>query len=125
MRTTDVCAGKCQPTGETPCPPAFDNTMRSTLQSVLPILLSLCTTLMTWKALCVVSGSPTPIVCVISESMAPTFHRGDILFVWNRSSCLKVGDVPIVWFAGRPQPMVHRIIAIYNSKCGHDQITSK
>lgn len=65
---------------------------------------------MMWKGLSFVANSSTPIICVISESMAPAFHRGDILFLWNRTSSIEVGDIPVVWFDDAPLPMVHRVV---------------
>ena len=51
-------------------------------------------------------------VSVISESMAPAFHRGDLLFLSNRSNRIQAGEIPVVWFAGRALPMVHRAIKV-------------
>ncbi|KAK2604302.1 hypothetical protein N8I77_007245 [Diaporthe amygdali] len=68
---------------------------------------------MMWKTLCLVTDSRMPIVCVISESMAPTFHRGDILLLWNRTSTIEVGDIPVVWFEDSHLPMVHRVIKVH------------
>jgi signal peptidase len=56
-----------------------------------------------------------PIVSVISESMAPAFHRGDLLFLSNRSNNIRVGDIPVVWFPGRNLPMVHRAIKVIHT----------
>lgn len=50
---------------------------------------------------------------VISESMAPAFHRGDIIFLWNRSKLVNVGDIPVVWFRSQPLPMVHRAVQVF------------
>lgn len=47
--------------------------------------------------------------------MAPAFHRGDILLLWNRTSTVEVGDIPVVWFEGSPLPMVHRVISVHAS----------
>ncbi|KAJ5975806.1 hypothetical protein N7481_009513 [Penicillium waksmanii] len=44
--------------------------------------------------------------------MAPAFHRGDILFLSNRSSEVYAGDIPVVWFPGNPLPMVHRALNV-------------
>lgn len=70
---------------------------------------------MMWKGLSVLAASSVPMVSVISESMAPAFHRGDLLFLSNRSSTIHVGDIPVVWFSGRPLPMVHRAIVVHNT----------
>lgn len=45
--------------------------------------------------------------------MAPAFHRGDILLLSNRRSFAQVGDIPVVWFAGSPLPMVHRVVEVF------------
>ena len=67
---------------------------------------------MIWKAICLATASLYPIMVVISESMAPAFHRGDILFLSNRRHEISVGDIPVVWFPGNPCPMVHRAIQV-------------
>lgn len=69
---------------------------------------------MAWKGLCVLTNSAVPIVCVISESMAPAFHRGDILFLWNWTTVIQAGEIPVVWFNDNPLPMVHRVIKVIN-----------
>lgn len=86
--------------------------LASLVPVALAILLPLSSTLMMWKALCLVTNSRSPIVCVISESMEPTFYRGDILLLWNRTLTIEVGDIPVVWFEGNPLPMVHRVIKV-------------
>ncbi|KAJ6098405.1 signal peptidase complex catalytic subunit SEC11 [Penicillium canescens] len=80
--------------------------------NALTFFLFLSVPLMIWKALCLTTASPYPIVVVISESMAPAFHRGDILFLSNRQYEVSVGDIPVVWFPGNPLPMVHRAIQV-------------
>lgn len=81
----------------------------------MPLLLNLSTMLLGWKALRVLTASPSPIMCVISESMAPAFHRGDLIFLWNRPPRVQVGDIPVIWFAGEPLPMVHRAVRVFTS----------
>lgn len=100
------------------------NRLRNFLAKSLPALLALSYPFMAWKGLSVLSASPIPIVCVISESMAPAFHRGDILFLWNRS-CVHVGDIPVIWFPGNPLPMVHRAIQVFNTDCKQDVAFSR
>ncbi|TVY16131.1 Signal peptidase complex catalytic subunit SEC11 [Lachnellula arida] len=99
--------------------------LRCTLTKALPAILALSTTFMAWKGLCIFTASPNPVVVVVSESMAPAFHRGDILLLWNRSSCVQVGEVPVVWFAGNPLPMVHRAVKVFNLDCSHDDPSSR
>ncbi|KAF2142809.1 uncharacterized protein K452DRAFT_297341 [Aplosporella prunicola CBS 121167] len=68
---------------------------------------------MLYRALSLLTDSSSPIVVVVSESMAPAFHRGDILFLWNRTPVISAGDIPVVWFKGRELPMVHRAIRVH------------
>lgn len=65
------------------------------------------------QTLRLVTNSRVPIVCVTSESMSPAFHRGDVLLLWNRTSTVEVGDIPVVWFENNPLPMVHRVIRVH------------
>ena len=67
---------------------------------------------MLWKSLTVFTNSAFPIHVVISESMAPAFHRGDMIFLSNWKEEIAVGDIPVVWFPGKPLPMVHRAVKI-------------
>lgn len=84
--------------------------VRGFLSSSLLALLILTIPLMLWKALTIITGSPHPIVVVISQSMAPAFNRGDLLFLWNRQPWITAGEIPVCWFPGSPLPMVHRAI---------------
>lgn len=90
--------------------------LRSSLAFFLAMLTALSTPFMALKGLCVLTDSAVPIVCVISESMAPAFHRGDILFLWNRTTAVQAGDIPVVWFDDNPLPMVHRVIKVINEE---------
>ncbi len=54
-----------------------------------------------------------PIVAVQSNSMVPTFHKGDILVLVGVSpEELKVGDIIVFSPSERATPVVHRIIKI-------------
>lgn len=88
-------------------------TTQPTSKSILTLLLLLTAPYMFWKLLCLITGSSIPIMVVISESMAPAFHRGDIIFLWNRSKLVNVGDIPVVWFRSQPLPMVHRAVQVF------------
>jgi signal peptidase I len=57
-----------------------------------------------------VTDSPSPIVVVLSESMEPVFHRGDLLVLSNRKKFVDVGDVVVYNVKGRDIPIVHRVI---------------
>ena len=74
------------------------------------VLLAIATAFAGWRCLCAITKSPTPLVVVTSESMEPTYRRGDVLFVWNRDDTVQLGDVAVCWFKDRELPMVHRVI---------------
>jgi len=84
--------------------------MRHHLFSPLSPLVALSSFYMIWKTACIATDSGLPVVVVVSESMAPAFHRGDLLLLWNRDAAVRVGDVPLVWFLDQPHPMVHRVV---------------
>ncbi|KAH9904424.1 putative signal peptidase complex catalytic subunit SEC11 [Xylariomycetidae sp. FL2044] len=85
---------------------------RNLAHLALSFLLPLSSTFIAWRGLSILTDSSFPIICVVSESMAPTFRRGDVLLLWNRTSSVEPGDIPVVWFSGSPLPMVHRIIQV-------------
>lgn len=88
--------------------------LRAFLVFILVISTALSSPFMAWKGLCILTNSAVPIVCVISDSMAPAFQRGDILFLWNRTTNVQAGEIPVVWFKDSPLPMVHRVIKVIN-----------
>lgn len=67
------------------------------------------TALMLWRGLSLWTGSESPVVVVLSGSMEPGFHRGDILFLnmW-REDKFDPGDVIVFQVEGRGIPIVHR-----------------
>jgi len=75
--------------------------------------------LMIWKGLMVVTGSESPIVVVLSGSMEPAFHRGDLLFLTNhREEPIRVGEIVVFKVEGREIPIVHRVIKIHEKEDG-------
>ncbi len=84
--------------------------VRQILSQVLKLALVFSTAFMLWKSLCIFANTPSPFIVVISESMEPAFHRGDLLFVWNRDESLEVGEIAVCWLKGRNLPMVHRVV---------------
>ena len=89
------------------------------LKTILSWILTFGTTFAIWRSLCFITATSTPVVCVVSESMAPAFHRGDVLFLWNRTAEVQVGDIPVVWFEGNPLPMVHRANRVFYDSEGN------
>ena len=50
---------------------------------------------MIWKSLIVVTKSESPVVVVLSGSMEPAFQRGDILFLNNQDTPIRVGEIVV------------------------------
>ncbi|KAJ3115222.1 Signal peptidase complex catalytic subunit S11C [Phlyctochytrium bullatum] len=69
---------------------------------------------MIWKGLTVVTNSESPIVVVLSESMEPAFHRGDLLFLSLGEEAIKVGDICVFKIENKPVPIVHRVLEVHN-----------
>ncbi|KAI7694066.1 hypothetical protein SSS_08573 [Sarcoptes scabiei] len=73
--------------------------------------------LMIWKGLMVMTGSESPIVVVLSGSMEPAFHRGDLLFLTNhQEEPIRVGDIVVFKIKGRDIPIVHRVITLHEKR---------
>ena len=82
---------------------------RQFFYQVLSFGMIVSSALMIWKGLMVVTGSESPIVVVLSGSMEPAFHRGDLLFLTNyEHEDIRVGEivvfkvVPAINFPGCP-----------------------
>uniref|UniRef100_A0A8D2Q260 Signal peptidase complex catalytic subunit SEC11 n=1 Tax=Zosterops lateralis melanops TaxID=1220523 RepID=A0A8D2Q260_ZOSLA len=82
--------------------------------------------LMIWKGLMVVTGSESPIVVVLSGSMEPAFHRGDLLFLTNRiEDPIRVGEIVVFRIEGREIPIVHRVLKIHEKQNGDIKFLTK
>ncbi|RDW86622.1 Signal peptidase complex catalytic subunit SEC11 [Aspergillus mulundensis] len=83
--------------------------MRSALNAFLAAAQVVATCFMAWKALCLWTGTPYPIMIVTTESMLPAFAVGDVLLISNHDRSVEVGDLPVCWLPNRAFPMVHRV----------------
>ena len=57
---------------------------------------------------------------VVSNSMAPALHKGDVVIVDKNPDNIQVGDILIykaTWF---PQPVIHRVISIKKDSKGNE-----
>lgn len=67
--------------------------------------------LMIWKGLGLLTNTESPIVVVLSGSMEPAFHRGDLLFLANpRKQRYDIGDITVYKIPGAEIPIVHRVL---------------
>lgn len=95
---------------------------RSGLISLLSLLQLVSHLVMGWKALSLVADTPYPAMIVITESMAPAFNPGDILFIVNHQDKVRVGDLPVAVLSNRPFPMIHRVVQIlYDTQDGENR----
>ncbi|XP_008947213.1 PREDICTED: signal peptidase complex catalytic subunit SEC11C [Merops nubicus] len=82
--------------------------------------------LMIWKGLIVITGSESPIVVVLSGSMEPAFHRGDLLFLTNfHDDPIRAGEIVVFKVEGRDIPIVHRVIKIHEKENGNIKFLTK
>ena len=81
--------------------------------------------LMIWKSLMVVTSSESPVVVVLSGSMEPAFHRGDILFLHMGFTPFRSGDIVVFKVADREIPIVHRIIKVHEKEDGTVDLLTK
>ncbi len=62
----------------------------------------------------IVLRTETPVVAVFSNSMVPTFYRGDMMIVFGDKN-VKVGDVVVFDSPDRKYPIIHRVYEIKNN----------
>ncbi|XP_005186022.1 signal peptidase complex catalytic subunit SEC11A [Musca domestica] len=99
---------------------------RQSLYQFLSFAMIVSSALMIWKGLMVVTGSESPIVVVLSGSMEPAFHRGDLLFLTNyKEEPVRVGEIVVFKVEGRDIPIVHRVIKLHEKEDGSVKILTK
>ncbi|XP_017885500.1 signal peptidase complex catalytic subunit SEC11A [Ceratina calcarata] len=87
---------------------------RQFLYQMLSFAMVVSSALMIWKGLMVVTGSESPIVVVLSGSMEPAFHRGDLLLLTNyEDEPVRVGEIVVFKVEGRDIPIVHRVLKLH------------
>uniref|UniRef100_A0A670Z5R2 Signal peptidase complex catalytic subunit SEC11 n=1 Tax=Pseudonaja textilis TaxID=8673 RepID=A0A670Z5R2_PSETE len=99
---------------------------RQLYYQVLNFGMIVSSALMIWKGLMVATGSESPIVVVLSGSMEPAFHRGDLLFLTNRvEQPIRVGEIVVFRIEGREIPIVHRVLKIHEKQNGDIKFLTK
>lgn len=83
------------------------------------------TAFLIWCALKVATGSPSPVVVVLSGSMEPAFFRGDLLFLTLPDSPFEVGEIVVYNLEGRDIPIVHRILEVRETENGDAKLLTK
>ncbi|KAK4015516.1 signal peptidase complex catalytic subunit SEC11A [Daphnia magna] len=99
---------------------------RQFFYQVLSFGMIVSSALMIWKGLMVVTGSESPIVVVLSGSMEPAFHRGDLLFLTNPTDePIRVGEIVVFKIEGRDIPIVHRVLKVHEKENGTSKFLTK
>ncbi|KAL1919214.1 uncharacterized protein VTP21DRAFT_1906 [Calcarisporiella thermophila] len=99
---------------------------RQMAMQVLNFLSVFCSAIMVYKGLSLVTNSESPVVVVLSESMAPAIHRGDLLFLNNPPTPIEIGEICVFKLPGRDVPIVHRVIKLHNEvETGKQYILTK
>lgn len=72
------------------------------------------------------TGSESPVVVVLSESMEPAFQRGDILFLSMSEEPVRAGEIVVFKLEGRGIPIVHRVIEVHKRQDdGEEYVVTK
>ncbi|EPR78427.1 Signal peptidase 18 kDa subunit [Spraguea lophii 42_110] len=83
--------------------------IRQILTQIVNASYSIISSYMMWKFVGVLLNNDSPIVVVISGSMEPGYHRGDILILSTKPK-YEVGDVSVFRFNRDEIAIVHRTI---------------
>lgn len=86
---------------------------RQLISQFVNLGLVVTSALVIWKTLMLVTGSESPVVVVLSGSMEPGFHRGDILFLNLGKAPARTGEIVVFNLDGRDIPIVHRVIKVH------------
>ena len=93
---------------------------RQFFYQVLSFGMIVSSALMIWKGLMVATGSESPIVVVLSGSMEPAFHRGDLLFLTNKETeDIRVGEIVVFkvhFFFFRQMKLCQKSIPFFRSR---------
>lgn len=97
------------------------------IMQVVSLGMLLSGALITYKVFMLISNSESPIVVVLSGSMEPGVHRGDLLLLTNYEdrNRLVSGDIVVYKLPERNVPIVHRIIKIHEDENLEVDILSK
>ncbi|KAJ7731294.1 putative signal peptidase [Mycena maculata] len=85
--------------------------VRHLLLQAQVVALALSTPYMMYTALRILTNCKSPVVVVLSGSMEPGIHRGDLLFLSNHMpQVYKNGDITVYQVPGEEISIVHRVV---------------
>lgn len=83
---------------------------RKLAEQIIVLGMVVSSALMMWKGLMLVTFNESPVVVVLTGSMEPSFHRGDILFInWDYTPPVS-GDIVVFKVPNQEIPIVHRVV---------------
>ncbi|EIW80476.1 hypothetical protein CONPUDRAFT_165987 [Coniophora puteana RWD-64-598 SS2] len=89
--------------------------VRHILLQALAFASAITSVLVIYTGLRVVLNTKEPIVVVLTGSMEPAFHRGDVLFLTNPDGLrYSTGDIVVYSIPGFDIPIVHRVIETHD-----------
>ncbi|CAN6439943.1 unnamed protein product [Victoria cruziana] len=100
--------------------------IRQVVSQAISLGMIVTSALVIWKALICITGSESPVVVVLSESMEPGFQRGDILFLRMSKDPIRAGEIVVFNVEEREIPIVHRVIEVHEqSDSGEVDVLTK
>lgn len=103
--------------------------MSRTAREVLEFAVAIAAAFIVYQGFAFALGTSMPMVSVVSDSMLPALHVGDLMIV-QRLDSYGVGDIVVydldrAWDECRQGPIIHRIIAVntdgtYETKGDHN-----
>ncbi|CBZ24079.1 putative signal peptidase type I [Leishmania mexicana MHOM/GT/2001/U1103] len=97
--------------------------IRDVVHQVVTISLFLSVILVGWRGAAVITNCEASIVVVLSGSMEPGYHRGDVLLLHHRPEYpVEVGDIIVYTLPGQEIPIVHRVHRIHERAEDHKRL---
>jgi signal peptidase len=82
---------------------------KSIAREILEIVAIIIAAFVLYKLMSIGLNTQSPMVSVLSESMEPTLHVGDMIII-QQSNDYKIGDIVVYMYGSKP--IIHRIIDI-------------
>ncbi|KAJ6573374.1 putative signal peptidase [Mycena vulgaris] len=89
--------------------------LRRVLLQAQAVALALTSAYMAYTALGLLTNCKSPFVVVLSGSMEPGIHRGDLIFLSNyMPQEYRTGDITVYQVPGEAVPIVHRVVQTHS-----------
>ncbi len=88
-----------------------DEKRKSLFMDILELVVLFIIAFLAFQLVATMLGTSSPMFSVVSESMEPTLHVGDMVII-QKSDTYNVGDIVVYMYGSKP--IIHRIIEIKN-----------